>query len=69
MDCCLRNELIRKKSIMIKEKIACGVVGVGYLGRHHARIYHQLDSSELVGVYETNAEAAEEICRVFMQAF
>ena len=57
--------MIRKKSIMIKEKIACGVVGVGYLGRHHARIYHQLDSSELVGVYETNAEAAEEICREY----
>ena len=30
--------------------LRCGVVGVGYLGRHHARIYHELDDCELVGV-------------------
>ena len=34
-----------------KEKIACGVA-VGYLGQHHARIYHELCSSDLIGFYE-----------------
>lgn len=51
-------------------KLKCGVVGVGYLGRHHARIYSELDSTELVGVMDNNRERAEEIaaqygCRVF----
>ena len=30
--------------------IKCGVAGVGYLGKHHARIYDSLDGCELVGV-------------------
>lgn len=44
-----------------KEKIACGVAGVGYLGQHHARIYHELCSSDLVGFYEPSADAAQKI--------
>ena len=48
----------------------CGVAGVGYLGQHHARIYAELEGSELVGVYDNNRQRAEEIaqkygCRVF----
>ena len=44
-----------------KEKIACGVAGVGYLGQHHARIYHELDVSEFIGFYEPNDQAAQKI--------
>ena len=52
------------------EKLSCGVVGVGYLGQHHARIYSELETSNLVGVYDNNLERAKEIatkynCRVF----
>ncbi len=48
----------------------CGVVGVGYLGQHHARIYSELDSAELVGVFDNNPARAAEIaqkynCKVF----
>jgi predicted dehydrogenase len=56
---------------MDSEKILkCAVVGVGYLGEHHARVYHELPHCELVGVYDVNAERAAEIanrhdCRVF----
>lgn len=55
---------------MNDEKIRCGVVGVGYLGQHHARIYSELDSTELVGIYDSSRERAEEIaakchCKVF----
>lgn len=51
-------------------KLLCGVIGVGYLGQHHARIYSELETSELVGVYDNNPERAKEIaqrhgCRVF----
>ena len=52
------------------EKLKCGVVGVGYLGQHHARIYSELDNVELVGIYDASAERAAEIaerlgCKVF----
>ena len=42
--------------------LRCGVVGVGYLGRHHARIYHELDDCELVGVLDSNDEATTAAC-------
>jgi UDP-N-acetylglucosamine 3-dehydrogenase len=37
-----------------------GVVGLGEMGQHHARIYSQLNC-ELVGVADANAERAKEI--------
>jgi predicted dehydrogenase len=37
------------------------VVGVGYLGRHHARILSTLPGVELVAVVDTNRARAEEI--------
>ena len=36
-----------------------GVIGVGHLGSHHARIYSQLDGVELVGVADLLRERAE----------
>ncbi len=38
-----------------------GVIGVGHLGKHHARIYSELDDVELVGVADVLAERAESI--------
>jgi predicted dehydrogenase len=37
------------------------VIGVGYLGRHHARILSDLPGVELVAVVDTNRPRAEEI--------
>jgi predicted dehydrogenase len=37
------------------------VIGVGYLGRHHARILSDLPGVELVAVVDTNRARAEEI--------
>jgi predicted dehydrogenase len=47
-----------------------GVIGVGYLGQHHARIYAGLDDVELVGVADVDRGRAEEIaslngCKAF----
>ncbi len=42
-------------------KVRVGVVGVGYLGRIHARIYSKMANVALVGVADTNAAAAAEI--------
>jgi predicted dehydrogenase len=38
-----------------------GVIGVGYLGQHHARIYSQTQGVELVGVVDQNIGAAQSI--------
>ncbi len=47
-----------------------GVIGVGYLGRHHARIYSELKDAELTAVADTDPGRAGEIagasgCRSF----
>ncbi|HHN65199.1 MAG TPA: Gfo/Idh/MocA family oxidoreductase [Nitrospirae bacterium] len=38
-----------------------GVIGVGYLGRHHARVFSEIDGVELVGVVDIDRQRAEEI--------
>jgi len=46
-------------------RIKCGVVGVGSLGQHHARIYASLPGAEFAGVFETDNARAKEICAKF----
>lgn len=53
--------------------INVGVVGVGYLGKEHARIYSQLPGCRLVGVVDNVPKVAETIakktgCRAFASA-
>ena len=50
---------------MSAPKIRCGVVGVGSLGQHHARIYASLPGAELVGLYDTSVARASEISEKF----
>jgi predicted dehydrogenase len=45
--------------------IKTAVIGVGYLGQHHARIYNELDSAELVAVVDTDTGRAEEIAALY----
>ncbi len=47
---------------MEDKKIRCGVIGTGYLGQHHARIYAALEATELIGIVEADDARAEEIC-------
>ena len=46
---------------MSKVPLRVAVVGVGYLGRHHARILSQLDGVALVGIVDANRARAEDI--------
>ena len=41
--------------------IRVGVIGVGSLGQHHARIYAQLEDVDLVGLYDANLARAKEL--------
>lgn len=44
-----------------EKKIKVAVVGVGYLGEHHARIYSELPDVELVGVVDLSLERARKV--------
>ncbi len=46
-------------------RIRVGVVGVGALGRHHARVYAQLPEAELVGVCDPRRDRAEAVAHEF----
>lgn len=41
--------------------LRCGVVGVGKMGRHHARLWTQVEGCDLVGVVDTSAERRQTI--------
>ncbi len=45
--------------------IRLAVVGVGHLGRHHARVAASLAGVELAGIYDHNAGRADEVAREF----
>jgi predicted dehydrogenase len=47
------------------DKIKVAIIGVGYLGRQHARIYSELDSVDLVGVVDKNAQRAKAVAMEF----
>ena len=56
-----------------RDDIAVGVIGVGHLGRHHARIYAAMPGVRLVGVVDRDAEraaavAAEYGCQAFARS-
>ncbi|EMA19531.1 Gfo/Idh/MocA family protein [Haloarcula amylolytica] len=43
------------------ETLDVGVVGVGAMGRHHARVYNELSGATLIGVADANADRAKQI--------
>ena len=43
------------------EKLKVVVIGVGHLGKAHARIYSEMPDVSLVGVVDTNKDAGEEV--------
>jgi len=47
--------------MMTDRKLRCAVVGVGRMGRHHARLYAQEPGAEFVGVVDSNADNARKV--------
>ncbi len=45
------------------EKLRVGVVGVGHLGQHHARVYAELEECNLVGIADIDTERGKEIAK------
>ncbi len=46
-------------------KLRVGVVGVGHIGKNHARLYAELPNAEFTSVFDTNAEAATAVEQEF----
>ena len=44
-------------------KIRAGVIGVGYLGKHHARIYSAIPGVKLIGVSDINRDIGMEVAK------
>ncbi len=47
------------------DKIKVGVIGVGHLGQHHARIYAGMDGVELAGICDTDIRRAKKFARKY----
>ncbi|AWB28317.1 Gfo/Idh/MocA family protein [Halococcoides cellulosivorans] len=45
----------------MSEQRAAGVLGVGSMGKHHARVYDELPETRLVGVSDTDDQRAREV--------
>lgn len=43
------------------EKLKVGVIGVGALGRHHARLYNLSENAEVVGIFDVSGETARKV--------
>lgn len=46
-----------------RSKIPVGVVGVGHLGQHHAKHFHNLPDVDLVGIYDIDLPHSRKIAR------
>ncbi len=46
-------------------KLKVGVIGVGALGRHHARLYNLSENAEVVGVFDNTAATARQVANEF----
>ena len=47
----------------MSKQVNIGVIGVGHLGVHHASHLAKIKNANLVGVFDTNLERAEEISK------
>ena len=50
---------------MADSKLKVGVIGVGALGRHHARLYNLSENAEVVGVFDTTSATARAVGEEF----
>ena len=46
-------------------KLQVGVIGVGFWGRNHARVFHELPNAELKAVCDVNKERVRELVKKY----
>ena len=47
------------------KKLGVAVIGTGFWGKNHARVYKELDSTELVAICDISAERAKSVAAQF----
>ena len=47
------------------KKLGVAVIGTGFWGKNHARVYKELDSTELVAICDANADRAKSVAGQF----
>src|SRR5436190_17031210 len=52
-------------NVIVGVLMKVGVIGVGHLGKHHARLYAEMPDVELVGVVDILQPRAEEIATLY----
>ncbi|ELZ22316.1 oxidoreductase domain protein [Halosimplex carlsbadense 2-9-1] len=55
----------RRRGSLVSDQVRTGVVGVGNMGRHHARVYSELPGVDLLGVADVDADRAAEVAAEF----
>jgi predicted dehydrogenase len=50
---------------MNEKKLRAAVIGTGHMGRHHVRIYSEMNQVELIGVVDANSDRAAEMAANF----
>jgi len=49
------------------KKLRAGVIGIGAMGKHHARIYSEMKGVELLGVADVDERRASEVAAEYKQ--
>lgn len=47
------------------KKLGVAVIGTGFWGKNHARVYKELESTNLIAICDVNAERAKNIANQF----
>src|SRR5699024_8870069 len=50
-------------------KLKVGVIGLGVMGKQHARILYEMPNVELIGVYDINKKQSKDIAEQFNTKF
>ncbi len=50
---------------MNTQGVKIGVIGIGHLGRHHARLLAEIEGAQLVGIADINEEAGNELAQKY----
>jgi predicted dehydrogenase len=52
------------------EKTKVGVIGTGHLGKFHTKLFKEIDSCEMIGIFDTDHQRANEVANEFsVQSF
>ena len=54
---------------MTQQAIKVGVIGVGHLGYHHARLYSEADTAQLIGICDPRTEHGNTVADEFNTAY